>query len=77
MKIYDTYLKNIRNVVGTRDQQLNLSHYDSFRPDLIKALNESVALEPKTGLETLAKLLGIQEVKNQFLAIIPTLSTYA
>lgn len=71
MKIYDSYLTRIKNAVGTRDQQRNLSHYESIRPDLVKAMNESVALEPKTGLETLAKLMGIQQIKKPVLGDHP------
>lgn len=71
MKIYDNYLRSIQSAVGTREQQRNLSHFEGTRPDLIKAMNESVALESKTGLETLAKLLGIKEIKKPVLGDHP------
>src|SRR5688500_7507152 len=65
MKIYNSYLRSIRNAVGSKVQHRNLDHFSGYQPDLIKAaMNESFTLEPKTGLETLAKLVGFQEVKK-------------
>lgn len=72
MKLYGSYTNNIRNAIHAVSNLRSMDNFSGNPNTSMKALmTESAALEPKTGLETLAKLLGIQEVRKPVLGDHP------
>lgn len=75
-RLYEKYINNIQNVInkptGLGYIHERTSNFSGADGDFEKSLlSESRVLEPKTGMEQLAKLMNIKEVKAPFMGDHP------